>query len=247
MSCETVIGSIVALLDGELPDAERPAVEDHLAACAACQGELRELRRARAAITQRLRSLDPGVARTSFDALWARIEVEEPAAQGRSRTRVHRTGAARALGRLRPALWAGAGGVALAASLALVIAGLPRDGTEKATPTTPPRVASGPGAPEAAPAAVAGKETSSEERVAAAPRSAPAAKPEPARPQPADDDSLDAPTDEAAAVAVNEIDPPRDLLERPELFLNYPIVRKLDELQHLESVLADSPGGGRAG
>jgi hypothetical protein len=50
-----------------------------------------------------------------------------------------------------------------------------------------------------------------------------------------------------AVVAVNEIDPPRELLERPDLFLNYPIVRKLDELQHLEAVLAESPNGGSAG
>jgi hypothetical protein len=81
--------------------------------------------------------------------------------------------------------------------------------------------------------------------VVAAKPAPPAARaaPEEARDDDADLDDVEPvelPGDEAAVVA-NEIDPPRELLERPELFLNYPIVRKLDELQHLESVLADSP------
>ena len=56
----------------------------------------------------------------------------------------------------------------------------------------------------------------------------------------------------AEAVAVNELDPPRELLERPDMFLNYPIVRKLEELRHLDAVLADhgaddQPDDGGAG
>ena len=53
--------------------------------------------------------------------------------------------------------------------------------------------------------------------------------------------------DRRVAEVANEIDPPAELLERPDLFLNYPVMRKLDELQHLESVLADPGDEGGAG
>jgi hypothetical protein len=55
-----------------------------------------------------------------------------------------------------------------------------------------------------------------------------------------------APTEDGESAA-NEIDPPPELLDRPDLFINYPMVRKLDELQHLESVLADPSDEGGAG
>jgi len=249
MSCETVVGSIVALLDGELPDGERRAVEEHLTACASCQGEMRALRQARVLVTRRLRSVDVGVARGSFDELWARIDAageggapSGPAAHGRRADR------SRAAGLRRPAVWAGAGGLALAASLALVIVGLPRDHAEEPGPA-PTRVARKAALVDA-PAAAARVTAKPEARLASAPKPAPVAKPDAARvPTDTSEDEvgLDAVADESVAVAVNEIDPPRELLERPDLFLNYPIVRKLDELQHLEAVLAESPDRGGAG
>ena len=141
--------------------------------------------------------------------------------------------------RRRRAAWVGAGGLALAASLALLVVGLPRDRASAPPPETG-RVAS------KAPATTTAKAAKPETRVAAArPKPAPA----PARSAPESDPAPDeVPREEMeAAVVANEIDPPRELLERPDLFLDYPLVRRLDELQHLESVLADSPDGGSAG
>ena len=153
-------------------------------------------------------------------------------------------------------LWAGASaGLALAAGLALVVLA-PR----LSDPTSARRDAKSGKAPAAAtaPQVVAAKparsgatrvakgapddDDSAQRRVARRTESksgpeAPSAAPE----SPA-----------SGAVAVNELDPPRELLERPDLFLNYPLVRKLEELRHLDAVLADhgaddQPDDGGAG
>ena len=54
------------------------------------------------------------------------------------------------------------------------------------------------------------------------------------------------------AVAVNELDPPRELLERPDMFLELPDRPEARELRHLDAVLADhgaddQPDDGGAG
>lgn len=242
MSCETVIGSIVALLDGELPGAERGRVEEHLAGCSACQGELRALQATRELVSRSLGAFGQARARSSFDDLWARIERDvPPPAESRSWSRLRRASASPRALRRRRVFWAGAGGLALAASLALLVVGLPPDQSTLPAPEAG-RVAS------RAPQMAAAKTAKPVTRIAAA-KPKPAPEPARAKSAPEADSALDqaAPEEMEAAVVANEIDPPRELLERPDLFLDYPLVRKLDELQHLESVLADTPDGGSAG
>lgn len=238
MSCETMIGSIVALLDGELAGAEREALDRHLAGCAACRRELADVRRTRDLVDRSLAALGAGVGRTSFEQLWARARDGETDGRARAPAGPRRPGRVAR----RRILWAGAGGLALAASLALMLVGVPREPGIEPGPAPATKasevVARAPAAPSgpkpAAPVVVAAKPALATERVA----------PGEVRDDDADLDDdvepVELAADEAAVVA-NEIDPPRELLERPDLFLNYPIVRKLDELQHLESVLADSP------
>jgi len=242
MSCETVIGSIVALLDGELAGAERRAVEVHLAGCAACQSELAELRRTRALVEQSLDGLEASVVRTSFEQLWARAEGDgHPVGdRGRPASRSEGSGASRIA--RRRIVWAGAGGLALAASLALMLIGVPRQ--QGVSPMPVPDDAAGELVAHA-PAPRSEPRAAEPVVVAAKPAAPPARVPaEASRDEDPDLDEeieqVELPADEAAVVS-NELDPPRELLERPEMFLNYPIVRKLDELRHLESVLADSP------
>ncbi|MEW6269721.1 MAG: hypothetical protein AB1689_10550, partial [Thermodesulfobacteriota bacterium] len=125
------------------------------------------------------------------------------------------------------------------AVLALVVVGRQSDREPAGTaPASPPMVVArddaAPPAPDAnapARARVAAKRAPEQRTQSAKVEPAPAREAEPA----ADDEAI-------AAVALGEADPPRELLERPDLFLDFPIVRKLDELQNLEAVLAESPG-----
>jgi hypothetical protein len=274
MSCETVIGSIVALFDGELTPDERQAVESHLATCRACAREADGLRATRAIVARHLADVGERVAEPRFEDLWARMAAD-PSTVAPPTGRVHRAAAARSASASRPLRgrrrWILAGtsaGLALAAGLALVVVTrAPHDGTlgsgepKQGTPTT---LGAAP-APEAVVAKPAKAPTT---RVAkSAPNAAGPVKEQLARranPKPAAEAATeDAPHDDAVAandanephgeaVAVNELDPPRELLDRPDLFLNYPIVRKLDELRHLDAVLADQdaddqPDDGGAG
>jgi anti-sigma factor RsiW len=250
MKCEVVIGSIVALLDGELTGDERAQVEAHLESCTACQGELQRLRATRRLVTRHLGLVSASAG--SFDELWGRL-AEEGSAQAPARqqrgvvrdiaaTRASRGVATRddARGRWRPG-WAGIGGLAAAAGLALAGVGLQR-GEHVAgprPPTEPQVVAREAGersVPPAAPAAKVAAKPAPQKRVEVA-KAAPAA---PSERDPAADETL-------AAVIGDQADPPRDLLERPDLFLDFPIVRKLDELRNLDAVLAESPDDGGAG
>lgn len=257
--CETVTGSIVALLDGELAEAERREVVSHLASCTACARELSDLEATRGIIDRHLRAAGGGIAATGFDDLWRRVGADDP---GPVRTVRIDSGATRpssvsraSRGRRRW-LWAGvSAGAALAAGLALFVLAPRLPGTAPTTRDAPrtggPAVASAP-----VPKAVVAKSAQgsatrvakggSDDGAGAKEQVARRAgqKPAPAEPAPEEES--------AAAVAVNELDPPRELLERPDLFLNYPIVRKLEELRHLDAVLADhgtddQPDDGGAG
>jgi len=253
MSCEGVLGSIVALLDGELNGDERRTVELHVGACAACRGELELLRATRVLVAGQLATAGAEVTVGSFDDLWHRVEAlaegdEGPvglARTGRSSAAALRVRAVKRpwiSSRGRVAAWAGGAGLAMAASLALMIVG--RRAVEVApVPRADKPVAV---ARAAAPAAASRPAPEQATRLAAA-RTAPAGAPAAnasTETAPVDGDAT--PESEVAVVA-NEIDPPRELMERPELFVNYPIVRRLDELRHLESVLAESPDAGGSG
>lgn len=271
MSCETVIGSVVALFDGELAADERQAVELHLASCRACAREADGLRATRAIVSRYRAGIAARVAAPRFEDLWQRM-AEDPIALAPEIGHGHRSTAARpaSVSRPRPGKrrWIVAGtsaGLALAAGLALVV--LAPSSSRDVTPSSSDAsrgatsVAARPG-PETVAAKPAKAPTT---RVAkAAPTAAEPAKEQVARranPKPAvDATGDDTPREDAVAanepheeaVAVNELDPPHELLERPDLFLNYPIVRKLDELRHLDAVLADQgaddqPDDGGAG
>ncbi|HEY8518022.1 MAG TPA: zf-HC2 domain-containing protein [Candidatus Binatia bacterium] len=272
MKCEEVIGSIVALLDGEVAPEERARLESHLASCAACQGELERLRATRTVIERHLKASAVGAG--SFDALWQRIEAEgasSPTAQERAgggavldlesarRTRGARGGnPSRA--RWLPG-WAAMGGLAAAAALALVIVSRETEQRPAGPAPAPPQTlaARETGAPQpkgepqqkvdpapqtqvAAAKRAPAKQTQTAQTATSQPQAAKPAQPERReQPEPViDEDAIE-------AVALGEADPPRDLLERPDLFLDFPIVRKLDELQHLDAVLAESPGDGESG
>ena len=259
MSCGTVTGSIVALLDGELPEAERREVEDHLASCTACALELSELEATRRIVARHFAAAASGAGEARFDELWNRVAADVPEAsrRGRNGSGATRPGSVSRRPRApRRWLWAGASaGLALAAGLALLVFA-PRSptgspGARDARTAKVPAVASAPVAKDA----VAKQAQRSATRVARSGSDDVGAKEQVARradAKAAPDAVAPVAEQPAEAVAVNELDPPRELLERPDMFLNYPIVRKLEALRHLDAVLADhgaddQPDDGGAG
>lgn len=265
MSCETVIGSIVALLDGELAGEERRRVEQHLAGCVSCRRERSLLAQTRGLISSHLSAAARST--PSFEALWQRIEAEGDGASnmspgrpgGAARRRAERVWSG---GAARRRWWSGAvAGMAAAAALALVL--LRPSAVQQPAPTAPsgdpPAPIAAAPASDPAPAAVAAKPASQPAtQVAkrdatppkAADRDADRGDTQIARNDAApadellddfDDDLAEDFPEESEALAFAEPDPPRDLLERPDLFLNFTIVRKLDELRHLDDVLAETP------
>lgn len=113
-----------ALLDGELEGADRARVEAHVAECAACAAELREI----GALDALARQLPP---------------VDAPAGYheglpGRLRPRLRRRGSAPRL--VRPWLWAVAAGIAVAVVAPIVLRQPPRD-----VPPAAPEAAAAPG------------------------------------------------------------------------------------------------------
>jgi anti-sigma factor RsiW len=230
MSCEAVEESLVALLDDEIAGAERDAVEAHVAGCGTCAHELGLLRKTRALLSAGLTPAARPQTAGAFEELWRQVEADAQPA-----LRVVRGGAARTGARRRRVAWAT--GLALAASLALVVLGLEQtsslwDGAAPSGVTQEP--SSAPALPAAADARVK-TEARAPSRVAKAPAKAPTQL------------AKRASAPEQVAETANEIDPPRDLLERPDLFVNYPVMRKLDEMRHLDAVLADQGNSGGAG
>jgi anti-sigma factor RsiW len=260
MSCERVTGAIVALLDGELAERERRDVESHLASCTACALELRRLEATRRIVSAHLAAAAGRIARPCFDDLWERVAADP--ASGAARpvrdAATSRPGPVRDASTSRPGmvsrpqrggrrwLWAGASaGLALAAGLALVVLAPrlsdptsarrdARAGKAPTVATAPQVVAAKPARSGATRVAKSAPDDDDRAQHQVARRAEPKSAPEPTSPVPESPAS--------GAVAVNELDPPRELLERPDLFLNYPLVRKLEELRHLDAVLADHGG-----
>jgi hypothetical protein len=101
MNCESTRELLNAYLDSELPEAQRRAVEEHVAACEACRVELRALRRT----AELIRSLP---------------HVQAPRGlAGRVRARLNRLRAARR--RAWMVRWAGAAGSLAAAAVVAVL------------------------------------------------------------------------------------------------------------------------------
>jgi len=248
MSCETVTGSIVALLDGELVLPERREVEDHIAACPECAREADALRATRRVVARHLAALGEQ-ASPRFAEVRDRLEAEDgrPAAgSGRAPARptTSRAGSAVRPGRGRHRwLWAGASaGAALAAGRVPRVLSPPlsefaprsraADGGRAPTDTAPTSARTVPAGPVKASASRVSKSAAND-----APAREQVARRTSASGEPVNDaPGVAVPAEEV--VAVNELDPPRELLERPDLFLNYPMVRKLDALRNLDAVLA---------
>jgi anti-sigma factor RsiW len=77
--CESFGPELGAYLDGELPGAERSALEAHLPDCAPCQGALAEQRQLLLALAE-LPKLEPG---PQFEAgFWARLARDDQSAAG---------------------------------------------------------------------------------------------------------------------------------------------------------------------
>lgn len=112
-------GQLVAWMDGEIDDSAAAELSDHLAVCAACAGELSELRRLSASAHAALGLLD-----ASPPMLRARASIA--AARVRSGS-----------GRGRRLSWAGLSGFARAAMLVLALAGV----ATAVVPGSPVRIA----------------------------------------------------------------------------------------------------------
>jgi len=77
MSCEKMESRILSYIDGRLKESERPEVEKHLAACAACQLRVEEFR-AVAGLLDELPVIEPSPA---FDARVHALVAAEPVKQ----------------------------------------------------------------------------------------------------------------------------------------------------------------------
>lgn len=232
MTCQETVQQLDAHLDRELSSREEAAVRAHLEACASCASYLATLRRLRRVLENSFAVTSGSASSSGFRALWERIVADDgtaPVSPSRAMTGLAR-------GRLRvgraPVL-AGALAAGLALSVWFSI------GREPAQP-----VASGPnrdllsrGEPEIDRALVRAE---TREVVAQAPRpveqAAVRVSPKAAAAAPR------AKGEEAVAVG-SDLEPPPDLLRRAELFLDYPIVRRLEELEHFDEVMAQGRDG----
>jgi anti-sigma factor RsiW len=232
MTCEETAERLAAHLDGELTTAEVAAVEGHVGTCARCASELASGRRLNALLDRHL-ATEPAVDLDArFAALWERTGTESRPA------RVSRGGSSRTRSGVRRALPRVAVG-ALAAGLAL---GLWWMGPATEGPTTdrapsPVQVAKAP-KPEA-------------QQVANVAKPAQAKKPAPkagvAKRKPEADVAVarvdraapsEAKRDPVAQVAQRDDELPRELIPRAEMFLDYSIVKRLDELENFDAVMA---------
>jgi anti-sigma factor RsiW len=249
MNCGVVQEALIARLDGELAAAEVERIDAHLKGCAACQAECASVQRLRERVRHELVSAaGPAQAGTSFEQLWQRATGEtarrapaapipfdparrrgDPGARGASAPRTNRWFA--------PSRVAVAG-LAAAAGLALVVyvAGIPSWGPLPSQRVTAPKGDAAPqGGPRPADVARSGGEPAAGDTARVARRPSQAAQ------HPADSNRA---SEHVHAVVAEA---PPEVLERPDLFVDYSIVRRLDELRHFESVMAEPISTGDEG
>jgi hypothetical protein len=219
MTCEEMAGQLAAYLDGELIAAEVAAVERHVAACAECARELRNGRRLNALLDRQLGSASPEDLDERFAVLWQQTGTESRPG------RVVRGGSSRGRSGFRRTATRVAAG-ALAAGLALGVwwmgPGAKAPSESGAGPSTQvEKVVK----PAVKPVAQAAKPRPAPEAATAVARVERAARP-------------DAKTDPVAQVAQADGKLPRDVRRRAAMFLDYSIVRRLDELENFDRVMA---------
>lgn len=240
MTCEETAGQLAAYLDGELETAEVAAVERHVATCAACARELAEGRRLNALLDRHLATATASDLDERFSALWERTGMEPRSG------RVVRGDFSRDRSAARTTVRRIAAGT-LAAGLAF---GLWWMGSAGNGPSDSAPAGGGP-----APAALA-KRAEPVEVAKAPPSGASAGKPvdRAAKKKPAEDATVvaqgsrpdargsePAPDEQVARVEAEK--PPRDIRQRAEMFLDYSIVRRLDELENFDAVMAVGKAG----
>ena len=226
MTCDETAERLPAYLDGELTGVEADQVKRHTASCASCALELTRTRRLFSLLSEPIARPLEASSDERFASLWNRVSAEERPALLRA-GRVVRGEAGRrrpgrtSVGRHRVRVVAGA----LAATLALSFWWVAERGNlssdARRGSDAPVRVAKR--APESA-----------------APPAAPAqvAKVEEPRPKPPQAATSATDTGPVARVAHPSAKAPRDVRRRPDLFLDYSIVRRLDELDNFEAITA---------
>jgi anti-sigma factor RsiW len=244
MNCGVVHEALIARLDGELTAAESARIDAHVDGCLACQGELAALQRLRERVRHELVVGGAAPREGSFDDLWQRATgaTEQrtlaraiPFDPSRRRGRLWARGASRArtTGRRFAPSRVAIAGLAAAAGLTLVVyvAGIPSWGPMPAPRVVAPLGGAAPESP-ARPAQVAksGSEPDASKTARVAQR------PPQAAPDRADSDRGSQGVHAVVAEA------PPEVLERPDLFVDYSIVRRLDELRHFESVMTEPIG-----
>jgi hypothetical protein len=204
--CESLSEELVAYIDGEHSGPERARIESHVGTCLVCRREMERISKVNRLIGA-LPQIEPSA---DFEQrMWQRLQAE-PAALPSPR-------------RMRPALW-GAPALAAAAALALAFySSLTPVPGERASDGRAVEVAAEPRAARPAAEVARAPEPAREEQVASTRR-------EGASPDATERERI------AAAAALAPEDLPPELVENPELFLRYPVVRRLDSLSHFEAV-----------
>jgi hypothetical protein len=266
MICEEIRGHLVARLDDELEVPVRAVVDAHLASCRACARELAELRTVGMEVHRRLGRLPAPGRDSSFEALWSRVAAESGERRGRGLGLGRRRTAAvaarssrpasadgheramadvvgRSPGRPRRAIrWSAiGGGITAVAAMAFVVSSL------RSGPATAPGAASSPPASVAA-----GKPAEGAPAVAVAPRAqrvpAPKVAARPAEPAAgAVRLANGAPDDAAGGASERDLHVPDEVRKHPGMFLDLPIVQRLEKLRNMEAVYRDAASGEGSG
>lgn len=227
MTCEETAERLAALLDAELSEREAAGVEAHVASCAACAAELAEIQRLRGLLGRALATPGQPADPARFAALWERIEADGPRDE-----RVRPIGEARRPEATRRR-WVRVLTGAIAAGVAVGVwfsSGL-RSNIEPSA-----ELAAAPSKAPVAERMARGVQAQGAPAAAKPTKSVVVARQEP-----------EAAPKRAAAVAnvTDDHGPeaPADLRRRAQLFLEYPIVRRLDELEHFEDVMVREQSG----
>jgi len=238
MTCEEIREELVAYCDGELPEEDRTQITAHLSTCSACSREVAQLARINTLFITQVERVTPSPEFTA--TFWQRLEQEKrpaPVQEGRLVRWWREWRESMSGWQLAPAL-------AGAASILIFFGYIVSDrGSETTKPTTGTQSQPGqtrpiltpvpPGQSTDVPALVQEKlELFVNYRVIA------------------DLEKLSR-FDEIAAVqlpedppmSIAESDIPKDVLDNPGFFANYPVLQKMEELKNLETVLDAPPDG----
>lgn len=250
MTCQETVERLAPYLDHELSEVEAKQVEDHVSSCAACALELARTRRLFGLIAEPLAGVAVGSPEERFAAIWSSVAADGHAALGREARVVRGEGSRRAAGGSRRARsWRGLAAAGLAAALAVGVWWVAEPGDVatdvrrmKVAKSAPQRVAGS----EEATTKVAKAVATSRETNGAVAKADEASRPKTAQVASAPPDtSAPQDTGPVAQVANPAAKPPRAVRRRPGMFLDYSIVRRLDELENYEAVMAQGKADDR--